>query len=490
MNFPERLWPAANHVQHEPVHFSLRFTERPVVLALGDLLVLNLALLASLTLRSEIRAADLSPATLAAWCLVISVFWFAPALWLNVYDLPRAARPLASLWWTGIAALVTTVVFILTPWITPGLPVTRLELVTLPFLAAAGMSIWRIAYARILAQPAFCQQALVIGAGWAGCHLAETIAGLGGVSNNYAPGTGYRIAGFIDDDPQKAHRSIHGIPVLGTRKDLDRLVQQLQPDEIVVAIIHQDQIDDDLFRTILACRSLGIPVTTMPSVYERLTGRVEVLSSGNDLNVVLPLEPPVHLRVYLLLRRALDVAVALGGCVVVAALVPGIWLVNRCTSPGDIFYFQERVGKGGRPFAIVKFRSMVMHAERYSGAVWASEHDPRITPLGRILRRTRIDELPQFWNVLRGDMTLIGPRPERPCFVQPLKEQCPVYCARHAVPPGLTGWAQVMYRYGASVEDSLMKLKYDLYYIKHQGPYLDALIVLKTVRVILGLMGR
>ena len=490
MNIPHWNLLPLTRAHNEPFHFFLRFSERRVVLAFGDLLALNLSLLVSLTVRPDIELGQLPVATLAAWCLLISVFWFAPALWLNVYDLPRAARPLASPWWTGIAALLTTAVFLLTPWITPSLPVTRLDLVALPGLAAAGVSIWRIAYARILAQPAFCQQALVIGAGWAGSRLAATIAGLGGAPHPGAPGAGYRIAGFIDDDPQKAHRSVHGIPVLGTRKDLARLVQQLQPDEIIVAIMHQDQIDDDLLRTILACRALGIPVTTMPAVCERLTGRVEVLSAGRDLNVVLPLEPPVHLRVYLLLRRALDVAVALCGCVLVAALVPGIWLANRCTSPGDLFYRQERVGKGGRPFAIVKFRSMVIHAERYSGAVWAGERDPRITPLGRILRRTRIDELPQFWNVLLGDMTLIGPRPERPCFAQQLAEQCPVYCARHAVPPGITGWAQVMYRYGASVEDSLIKLKYDLYYIKHQGPCLDALIVLKTVRVILGLMGR
>ena len=490
MNIPERLWAYSDRIQHEPFHFSLFFSERRVVLAVGDLLVLNLALAASLMLRPDMDVTRLPPPMLVAWCLLISLFWFAPALWLNIYDLQRAANPLVSLWWTAIAALVTTVVFILTPWITPGLPVTRLELVTLPILAAAGMSVWRIGYARVLAQPAFCQQALVIGAGWAGSHLAETLASLGGVSSNFASGTGYQIMGFVDDDPQKARRYIHGAQVLGTRADLVRLVHELQPDELVVAITHQDQIGDELFRAILACRSLGIPVTTMPSVYERLTGRVGVLGAGHDLNVVLPLELPVHLRLYLLLRRAVDVGVALAGCVVVAALLPWVWLINRCTSPGDLFYYQERVGKGGQTFAIVKFRSMVMNAERYSGAVWASEHDARITPLGRILRRTRIDELPQFWNVLCGDMSLIGPRPERPCFVDQLNEQCPVYCARHAVAPGLTGWAQVMYRYGASTEDSLMKLKYDLYYIKHQGPYLDVLIVLKTVRVILGLMGR
>jgi exopolysaccharide biosynthesis polyprenyl glycosylphosphotransferase len=354
----------------------------------------------------------------------------------------------------------------------------------------AGSWIWRIAYVKVFAQPAFCQQALVVGAGWAGTHLAQTVTALGGKSTNIAAGTGYSIIGFVDDDPQKANRRICGIPVLGTRADLLTLVRQLQPDELVVAITRQQTIDDDLFRAILDCRALGVPVTTMTSVYERLTGRVAVKQAGHDLNVVLPIETPVHLRLYLVLRRLLDIAVGAVGCLSVALLVPFVWLANRFSSPGDLFYRQERVGKGGRIISIVKFRSMVMHAERYSGAVWASERDPRITTLGRLLRRTRVDELPQFWNVLRGDMSLIGPRPERPVFVEQLNEEFPVYRARHAVAPGLTGWAQVMYRYGSSVEDSLIKLKYDLYYIKHQGPYLDVLIVLKTVRVVCGLMGR
>jgi exopolysaccharide biosynthesis polyprenyl glycosylphosphotransferase len=496
MDIPDQLWPPRAVARPRTARagvlprVALRFSERRLLLAGGDLLVLNLSLLVSLVLRPEIGLGQLPLTRPLLWCTLISLLWFGPALWLNVYDLPRAATPLASIWWTSGAMLVTTVVFLLAPWITPVLPVTRLELVTLPALAVALSWIWRIAYVRVFAQPAFCQQALVVGAGWAGTHLAQTVAALGGKSTNIAAGTGYSIIGFVDDDPQKANRRICGMPVLGTRADLLDLVRRLQPDELVVAITRQQTIDDDLFRSILDCRALGVPVTTMTSVYERLTGRVAVKQAGHDLHVVLPLETPMHLRLYLLLRRLLDMAVGAAGCLAVALLVPLVWLSNQLCSPGDIFYRQERMGKSGRVISIVKFRSMVMHAERYSGAVWASERDPRITPLGRLLRKTRIDELPQFWNVLCGDMSLIGPRPERPDFVAQLNEEFPVYRARHAVAPGLTGWAQVMYRYGSSVEDSLIKLKYDLYYIKHQGPYLDLLIVLKTVRVVCGLMGR
>jgi lipopolysaccharide/colanic/teichoic acid biosynthesis glycosyltransferase len=148
------------------------------------------------------------------------------------------------------------------------------------------------------------------------------------------------------------------------------------------------------------------------------------------------------------------------------------------------------VGRGGQRFWVIKFRSMVVDAEKHVGTVWAAENDPRITPAGRLLRKMRLDEFPQFWNILRGDMSLIGPRPERPYFVDQLVQQYPFYRVRHAVKPGLTGWAQVKYRYGASLEDSLMKLQYDLYYIKRQGIALDFEILLKTISVVLGLKGR
>lgn len=490
MNIPNPFWQAQAGARREPRHLSLRLSERRVLLVVCDLLVLNLALLLSLALRHYPASEVIQPLSAFAWCVLLSALWSGPALWLNVYDLQRAASWMPSLWWTTSAVLITTVAYTLVPFVTPGLPPRRLDLLVLPFLAIAGVGAWRLFYARVLVQPAFQQKALVVGAGWSGQHLAKTLAGMDGKSRNVAPGAGYHILGFIDDDAAKAHRTFEGARVLGTSNDLVALAQSLRPDEIVVAITQSERMSAGLFRAVLECRERGIPVTTMATVYERLTGRVSIKQAGHDFSVVLPLEEPAHLRLYLVLRRVIDIGCALFGCALVALLVPFVWLVNRVTAPGDLFYRQERVGKGGSVFAMAKFRSMVMHAERYSGAVWASEHDPRITPLGRLLRKTRIDELPQFWNILCGDMSLIGPRPERPMFVEKLNEEIPFYRARHAVTPGLTGWAQVMYRYGASVEDALMKLKYDLYYIKHQGPYLDLLIVLKTVRVVLGLMGR
>jgi len=217
---------------------------------------------------------------------------------------------------------------------------------------------------------------------------------------------------------------------------------------------------------------------------------VPVEHAGRNLHVVLPVSPPAGQRLYVAAWRGLEIALSVAGCAGMLCLAPLVWLANALTSRGPLFYRQERVGKGGRPFEVIKFRSMVPDAEQACGAVWSCEGDARITPVGRFLRRTRLDEVPQFWNVLRGEMSLIGPRPERPGFVEELAASIPFYRVRHAVKPGITGWAQVRYAYGASVADALIKLQYDLYYIKHQGPYLDLSILIKSVQVVLGMRGR
>lgn len=183
-------------------------------------------------------------------------------------------------------------------------------------------------------------------------------------------------------------------------------------------------------------------------------------------------------------RRFLDSLVALLGLFLLALLLPWLWLLNRCWAPGPLFYRQTRIGLGGNRFEIIKLRSMIVDAER-NGIAWTAANDPRITPVGHFLRRTHLDELPQCWNILKGDMTLIGPRPERPAFVKLLTRRIHDYALRHTVKPGLTGWAQVNYGYGDSVDDARIKLKYDLAYIHDQCWRLDLLILARTFRVLL-----
>jgi exopolysaccharide biosynthesis polyprenyl glycosylphosphotransferase len=469
---------------------ALRFAERKLLLAVVDLAVLNAALLLVLMLHPRLSGSVNAAQRHPLWFIVLSVVWLIVGHVLDIYDLTRAANTVRSVWVAGSAAILTSGVYLVIPYLTPVLFSHRLYALLLPVIATAGVVAWRVTYATVFVQPTFCQTALVIGAGQAGRVLARAVAETGDDGDDPSRGTGYRILGFIDDDPAKQGREIEGARVLGTRDDLPRLAQLLRPDKLIVAITSPERMHDGLFQTIRDGWEAGIPVTTMADLYERITKCVPVEHAGRDLHVVLPVSQPAGYRLYCAARRACEVALALLGLSSMLWLVPLVWLANLLISPGDLFYRQERVGKGGKTFQILKFRSMVMDAEKESGVVWARKGDARITPVGRLLRKTRLDEIPQFWNVLKGDMSLIGPRPERPEFVAQLAQEIPFYRVRHAVKPGITGWAQVKYRYGASVQDALIKLQYDLYYIKHQGLYLDLQVLLKSVQVVLRMQGQ
>ena len=469
------------------VGLGLRFSGRRLLLASGDVIMLNSALVLYLVAQARFNAGgDSSFWRQLPWFLVLTCLWFGASLFSGVYDLNRVARVVESVAFTGATAVFVSGSYLLIPYVTPTLPDRRLFIFLLPLLVTLAIVTWRILYATLFSPPTFQRQALIIGAGQSGQMLAQMVANI----NHHDNGIVYTILGFIDDDLNKHQQMISGIPILGTRHDLLKLAQKLRPDEIIVAITHSHLIHPKLFQAVLDCRELGIPITTMTHLYESLTGRVPVAYAGNDLQVILSIDRPAINRLYFAFRRGCEWLIALLGCLFLLILMPFIWLGNRLTNPGDLFYWQERVGEGGKVFQVVKFRSMVMGAEQDTGVVWARENDERITPVGRLLRKARIDEMPQFWNVLKGEMSLIGPRPERPFIITTLEKEIPFYRVRHDVRPGITGWAQVCYRYGASVDDALIKLEYDLYYIKHQSWYLDLVILVKTVRVMLGLQGQ
>jgi exopolysaccharide biosynthesis polyprenyl glycosylphosphotransferase len=459
-------------------------SERKLLLLVTDLILLNMALCVSLIYRGSL-APDLAALWQRGyWFLSLSVLWAVVAVFLDVYDLPRAASPMRSVWGTGSAALVTVFIYLLIPIITPKLPESRMMILLFPFLALIGLSLWRIAYAIVFVQPVFQRRALILGAGPSGRALARVILGLTGDESTSNSSTGYYLMGFVDHRDKLRGTEIEGLPVLGVGKELVDIVRQLVPNEIILAYRPSDNLPDELFEAIVECGETGIPLVNSSAVYEELTRRVPLRHVGRNLSIVFPLEEPLQLRLYDLFRRVFDILVGAAGFGILLLLIPFVWLGNRL-SPGPLFYRQERVGKSGKIFRIIKFRSMINDAEKDTGAVWASREDDRVTFMGRFLRRSRLDELPQCWNILKGEMSLIGPRPERPQFVEELSRRIPFYRIRHAVKPGITGWAQVRYSYGASVEDAIKKLQYDLYYVKHRGPYLDCLILLHTVKVIL-----
>ncbi|MCS7041665.1 MAG: sugar transferase [Bryobacteraceae bacterium] len=267
----------------------------------------------------------------------------------------------------------------------------------------------------------------------------------------------------------------------GPASEILEVYERLRPDRIVVGL--DERRGQMPVEALLQLRLRGVPVEDASALYEHVLWRVPIDALRPSHLIFSGSLGPNPRK--LALQRAYSFLVALAGVVLTLPLMAVIAAAVRLTSPGPAIYRQKRVGRGGRVFEVLKFRSMYQDAEARSGAVWAVENDPRVTPLGRLLRKLRLDELPQFFNVLKGEMAIVGPRPERPEFVQVLGEQIPFYHQRHTIPPGITGWAQINHKYGDTLQDTVTKLEYDLYYLKNLGFSLDLYIIFNTVKVML-----
>jgi sugar transferase (PEP-CTERM system associated) len=293
---------------------------------------------------------------------------------------------------------------------------------------------------------------------------------------------GVSIVGFVDPDPAKVGQSMINPGVIGTIEDIPSIVRARSVDRVVVSLV-EARGKLPMNKLLEMKLERGVTFDHLASVYEDYTGKIAVenlrpswLIFSDGFRKTWPLR---------LAKRSIDVVLAAIGIVVLAPVIILTALAVKLTSAGPVFYHQRRVGQHGLLFTVHKFRSMRTDAEADSGAVWAAADDSRVTPIGRFLRRMRLDELPQLWNVLVGEMSLVGPRPERPEFVSDLTEKIPYYGVRHGMRPGLTGWAQVRYTYGASVEDALEKLQYDLYYLKHVTLAFDLFILFLTVKTVI-----
>jgi exopolysaccharide biosynthesis polyprenyl glycosylphosphotransferase len=294
------------------------------------------------------------------------------------------------------------------------------------------------------------------------------------------------VIGFIDDDPSKNGRFIGGYPVLGDRYAMGNIIRQHEVNMIIASITHEKHAD--LIKSLIACSWRGIDVIDMPNIYEQLTGKVPFKHINNMwlLHTVIS-KPKLYGK---LIKPIVERCAALIMLFMAAPLIPLISVLVKLHSKGGVFYTQERVGKDGGKFTIIKFRTMVQNAEAHTGAVYAIDNDPRVTKIGKFLRKWRLDEIPQLLNVIKGEMGLIGPRPEREVFIKEFEEKIPFYSQRLVVRPGLTGWAQVKYPYAATIEQTEEKLQYDLYYIKNMSFVLDFIVLIKTIRVVLFGSGR
>ena len=339
---------------------------------------------------------------------------------------------------------------------------------------------WRAIYIRLYTSSGLMRRVLVIGAGRAGYTLVEAYRKL-----NPPP---FLLIGFIDDDPAKRNKSYHGFAVLGDSEHLIDLVEDYRISDVVVAVT--GEIKGETFQTVLDVQERGIEVTRMPILYEELTQRVPIEHLESDW-VIRSFVDQVRVHgLYELLKRFMDISGGILGTLIFLLLLPFIATAILLETGFPVFYSQPRLGKGAQPFTILKFRTMRQNAEADGQPKVAEENDPRVTRVGNFLRKTRLDELPQFWTVLRGEMSLVGPRAERPELVAEYQKQIPYYRARLLVKPGLTGWAQINYGYVATVKETFVKLEYDLYYIKHRTLNLDFSIVLRTIGTVLRRTGR
>jgi lipopolysaccharide/colanic/teichoic acid biosynthesis glycosyltransferase len=258
---------------------------------------------------------------------------------------------------------------------------------------------------------------------------------------------------------------------------------------VVVASNDAEGITLNLYRWLIELVEKGFSVREYTQVYEEMTDRVPVQYVGKDFYKYFPFARNNHNRLYLVYHYLFDLITSILGLSICFLMIPFVFVANLIGNRGPLFYTQERVGINRKLFKIVKFRTMVKNAEK-SGAQFAVENDVRITKFGKFLRATRADEFPQFWNILKGDMSVIGPRPERPVFVEQLSEKISFYETRHVIKPGLTGWAQVKAKYGITDEDHLRKLQYDLYYIKWRSVFLDIRILVKTLSTVIFFKGQ
>lgn len=375
----------------------------------------------------------------------------------------------------GAASLILAILYY---WI-PDLGLGRGVFAVATILIIALVAGWRIAFEWLSLRGQPTERLLIVGTGVAAVTLARELF-------ERRSGLGVDIVGFVDSDASLVGSSLgafrQALDVIGTVSDIPAIVRSRQVDRVVVSLA--DARGKLNMNELLAMKmNDGVRFDHLASVYEQYTGKIAVENLRPSWMIF---SDGFHMSDRTeAIKRASDVVLASIGLILAAPLMLAVWIAQRIDSSGPAVYHQTRVGKDAVPFTIHKFRTMRVDAEAQSGAVWASKNDPRVTRLGRFLRRTRLDELPQLWNVLRGDMSFVGPRPERPEFVEELSRQIPFYGQRHVVRPGLTGWAQVRHGYGNTIEAAQEKLQYELFYIKHMSFAFDLYIVLETVKTVL-----
>jgi len=460
----------------QDIHFNI--SERKVMLRIFDLVVVMLALF----VLSNVFEFDYFTINEEnwAWLVVLVVYLSVFGTVFELYDLQKASKTESVIANIVLTASVTVLFYLLTPFFTPSLPENRMQILFFYLAIVAALFLWRMAYINFVTSPRFYKKVLIVGE-------ISNIEPIMNAFKNSDPN--YKILGFINCEAKNEST----IKIKDIKEYLPNQIHEIiineNISEIVVASYNSETITPEIYHDLIVLLERGFPIKEYTQVYEDMTHRVPVQFVGKDFYKYFPFSRSNQNKLYLFFHRFFDLMFSVVGIILGILLLPIILFGNLLANRGPLFYSQERVGKNGEVFKIIKFRTMIENAEK-NGAVWASKNDTRVTFFGKFLRRSRLDEIPQFINILKGNMSLIGPRPERPYFVQELSQVIPFYETRHIVKPGLTGWAQVKVKYGSTVDDSLLKLQYDLYYIKHRSFFLDANIIIKTFSTMIFFRGQ
>jgi exopolysaccharide biosynthesis polyprenyl glycosylphosphotransferase len=453
-------------------HFTI--SERKLYLRFFDIVFVLLGLL-GMSYVVDFQYFNFQSSQSKIWTALLVFYILLFGEIFEMYNLKVASDKYLTLRSVLITVVFTLIFYIFTPIISPVLPQNRIQILYFSSALIVPIFLSRWIYIQFIFSPRFLKNILIIGEIHQLQHLIENIKNK--ESTN--------IVAYISNE-KLPQTSIPHLPADETLH-LKEVINEKLVNEIIVSSKNCAYVNK-INRQLIDLFEKGMPIRSIDSFLEDETNRISENQLAPNFYNYFSFSKSHQNNVYLTFRRLLDILFSIMGILLFFVLVPVVMIANLFGNRGKLLYFQKRVGKNGKEFTIVKFRTMIANAES-GGVVWAKKNDGRITTFGKMLRKTRTDEVPQFFNVLKGDMSLIGPRPERPEFVLKLENELPFYAIRHVVKPGLTGWAQVMHPYANTVEDQQKKLMFDLYYIKERNILMDLKIVIKTISTVLFFRG-
>ena len=410
--------------------------------------------------------------------LVLMVYFLVIAQVFEMYNLVASASRFKTIRNLFVTTVVCVLTYLYTPFLTPVLPSNRIDILTFFLCIFTSVFVWRNIYIFTVANKKFYKYVLLI------CGEEQLLKDL--IYHVQHHSRDDAMYGYVTENELNGEKGFFDVK----NSDLDEIISKNDIKELIISIKGFSEENTELLnQKLVHYFEQGINILSYEDYIEKVTFCVPEKNLTKYFYKYFNFSENHENRLYLFFMRCLDILAGFVGIIFMLFLIPFVFIGNLIWSRGSLFYKQERVGAKGELFKIIKFRSMVTKAEQ-NGAQWAVKNDARITPFGKFLRKMRIDEIPQFWNILKGEMSMIGPRPERPEFVKELEQQIPLYAIRHVIKPGLTGWAQVMYPYAATIEEQKKKLRYDLYYIKKRSLFLDFKIVIKTINTVLYFKGQ